>query len=383
MTRIPHKSLRGLHSLARAGWAASGTALLAVLVAMSGGGLTYALTTPDSPTRAVEARAADDETSTAQKAADDARTMFKLLSDAVTSSTGGVSGVLAAVPQIFDSVDTARDGASDLVASLDQTSAASTTLGQLQHQIDTLAPAVDQVDQVVSAAATMRANAEALRSRSAAAMPSQSTTMTAQLDAIIAAADAITTLAPATQLKAALTQLSTAASRGASGLVSARVAAHQLRDGLTKISNARPSALAATSSLSAGITQLGIALKSIDAQLALVQANLHSREPQPVSHASPLHDSGGVGDRLAWALFVAGLGGALTYLAAIAVAHRRVRPTVAAAPAPLADIARELGEAATPAHGFLLPAAADTDPRLSVQFARPVIELDESPASNR
>ncbi|CAM4006514.1 hypothetical protein TSST111916_17890 [Tsukamurella strandjordii] len=356
-----------------AAWAVSGTALIAVMVAIAAGGATYALRAPAAPAASPQkttGASTDENVRVALKAADDSRVIFGLLSNAVTSSSSGLAAAMSGVPQIFDSVDTARAGAAEVVAGLEETATTQAALNEVTESAGAWANTLDQVQGVSGLSVAVRSSSTRLRQQLVENPTPGSHETVEQLDHVLAATDGLKTLESVDQLKSSLTSLTTLSGRSAGALASARSAAHRLHDGLATIAHARPDAEAAMNNLSTGTKQLGIALKSIDDQLALIQTRLQaeSRDTEQPVAAVATDDS----TRLAWALFAAGSAGALAYLVALAV-HQRMRraPVPAGAPeAPLADLARAISEIPTPSHGFPRPDAHNTDPWLPVQFAR-------------
>lgn len=357
-----------------AAWAVSGTALIAVLIAIAAGGATYALTAPSPAPAAAPATTTgtsnDENVRVALKAADDSRTIFGLLSNAVTSSSSGLSAAMSGVPQIFDSVDTARAGAEQVAAGLEETATTQNALNEVSQSAGAWANTLDQVEGISGLSVAVRSSSVQLRKQLIDNPTPGSEDTVAQLDQVLAATDGLKTLESVDQLKGSLRSLTSLSDRSATALESARSSARQLRDGLTTISRARPNAESAVGNLSTGMKQLGIALKSIDDQLALIQTRLRDEtrdQVEPVAAAAPAMDGSA---RIGWALFAAGIAGVLAYLLALVV-HQRVRRVPAAqSPAPLADLARAISEIPTPSHGFPRPDTHNTDPWLPVQFAR-------------
>ncbi len=359
--------------------------MLAVFGAMTAGGAVYALggtpaqetapQTPGQPTVATApgpsapAAPPTDPARIALKAADDSRTMFTLLSNAVTTSTAGMSTAMAGVPQVFDSVTTARAGADEVAAGLAETETASAALDQVSASAKSWSGTIGELQSLSGMAVSIRTNAVQLRTRLVAQPTPDAAATVAQLDQLIAATDGLSALGAADGLATSLTSLTQAASSSSTSLGRARIAARSLRDGLATIEKARPQALAATTNLSTGLRQLDVALRSIDAQLALVQTKLRESVDKgsetPALAVSPVDP----GTRWAWSLCAAGAAGAILSLAGLGF-RARPEPAPQQTAAPLADLARAISEIPTPSHGFARPESAHTDPWLPVQFSR-------------
>lgn len=327
--------------LLSAAWALSGTALFAVLVALAAGGGAFLAAGPSAADAASGAAGRDPSSAVALKAADDSRTMFTLLSDALTSSASGLTSATSAVPQIFDSIDTARAGAESLSASLESTGTASATLARVSQTTSGWSTTFDQASAMASTVGSVRASLRGLRTSVATSTDPADVELRSRIDAVLARTGPLSALETVPSLDRALGDLAAAAARGSAGLTSARTAARELRDGLTTLARARPGAQAAVASLDKGVTQLGIALKSIDAQLALVQSELRAQSPASTGDVT-LTATTAPADRAAYALVAGGVAGAIAYLLAAAFSHRFRRPEVVHAAAPLANLTREL-----------------------------------------
>lgn len=374
---LPGRLRLAARSARAAAWSISGTALLAVMVAVAVGGLTYALSAPaqrDQPTSGTPPPS--ENVTIALKAADDSRTMFGLLSDAVTSSTSGLTTAMSGAPKIFDSIDTAHTGAAQVATGLDSTTTAAAALDTVAQSVDAWSSTLDQIQGMAGLAAAARTSAEQLRAQLRAHPSPGSGATVANLDQVIAAADALKPLDSVSQLLGALTTLTALPRQSSATLTSARTAAHQLRDGLATLSRARPSAEAALSNLSLGVKQLGIALKSIDEQLALVQTRLRREARDEVRPVVAVEDDSST--RMAWALFTGGTAGAVSYLLALsATGRRRGTGEVGSrggSRSPLDGLAREDGIVA----GHAADPEDDTNPWLAVHFARPASHLSAS-----
>ncbi|WP_139184137.1 hypothetical protein [Tsukamurella pulmonis] len=393
MTEATQRPARNAgHLSARAMRAVAGTGLLAVFGAMTVGGAIYALTgspTPADPPEPPPVRTVPaaqgpagaqapttEPARVALKAADDSRTMFTLLSNAVTSSTSGLTTAMAGVPQVFDSVATAREGAAEVAAGLDETESASAALDQVSASAQGWSGTIEQLQGLSGMTTSVRTNAVLLRKRLIAQPTPEAKQTIAQLDQVIAATDGFTALETADGLADSVESLSQASASSSASLGRARTAARSLRDGLATIEAAKPQALAAASNLSTGLKQLGIALKSIDAQLALIQSQLRAEvgtNSTPALAAGSLAGAADdTGTRLAWSVSASGAAGMLLSLYGIRLRNRtRTRPAPAEEEAaPLADLARAISEIPTPGQGFPRPDTVHTDPWLPVQFAR-------------
>ncbi|KMV13621.1 hypothetical protein ACT17_34275 [Mycolicibacterium conceptionense] len=356
---------------ARSAWAASGTALIAVLIAIAAGGLTFALAAPESPPAAKPADTTEDNVRVALKAADDSRTMFALLSDALTSTSAGLTTAMDSVPQIFDSVDSAKVGAEQLAAGLDGSTTALHALGEVSRSAGAWANTLDQVQGISGLSTAVRTSAQHLRQHLIAHPAPGSAEVLAQLDQVLAATDGFTALESVGQLRSSLTTLTTLSTQSSTALDQARTAARQLRDGLTTLAGARQNAQAAATNLKTGAQQLSVALKSIDEQLVLIQTRLRS-ETVAEDHAALPIDSG---TRLAWALFAAGAAGTVAYLLALLGGHEARRAvTLASAPAaaghePPAWAGLRVEDTA-PQPSFWTGGVEDTNPGFPVRNAR-------------
>lgn len=280
--------------------------------------------------------------------------MFSLLSGALTASTSSLTSATTAVPQLFDSIETARDGAAQIATSLDSTSDVSAVLSQVSTSTAGWSAALAQARTVSTMSSSLRSSLrEARLQLSKASSPADYSVTLTQIDELLKEADGFSSLGSASSLDATLSSLASAAARGSAGLTSARTAARRLRDGLAELARARPGVEAAVAKLTAGATQLGVALKSIDAQLAVVQKELRSRSVPPrTTHVLAAAESStdtDAGDRMAYTLLVGGVAAAVAYAAGAYAVHRR-RPVVVHAPAPLANLTRVL-EMPARAHG--------------------------------
>ena len=347
------KLTRPLRAAARSAWALTGTALLAVLIALVAGGATFLIAAGTTPPAPAQERENAENTRVALKAADESRALFGLLSDAVVSAGNGLNTSAGSVPQIFDSVDTAKTGAEQLVSGLDEASSLSAALGQVNRATATLTGALERTQGLQQVAAGTRAALVALRGRLIEHPSPGSAEAVAQLDRALAGSKGVGALDDVAGMRSTLStmtsSLSSASANADASLTSARSAARQLRDGLTKLASARKDVNASVTNLTTGVGQLKTALGAIDGQLALTQTRLRSVTSAPAPAPDP-----GIARPLAWALVVGGAAGTVTYLAALAVAHRLRRREAVAVEAPeaveaaTADLA-ESAEAATEA----------------------------------
>lgn len=347
------KLTRPLRAAARSAWALTGTALLAVLIALVAGGATFLIAAGTTPPAPAQERENAENTRVALKAADESRALFGLLSNAVVSAGNGLNTSAGSVPQIFDSVDTAKTGAEQLVSGLDEASSLSAALGQVNRATATLTGALERTQGLQQVAAGTRAALVALRGRLIEHPSPGSAEAVAQLDRALAGSKGVGALDDVAGMRSTLStmtsSLSSASANADASLTSARSAARQLRDGLAKLASARKDVNASVTNLTTGVGQLKTALGAIDGQLALTQTRLRSVTSAPAPAPDP-----GIARPLAWALVVGGAAGTVTYLAALAVAHRLRRREAVAVEAPeaveaaTADLA-ESAEAATEA----------------------------------
>ncbi|MGX9296421.1 hypothetical protein [Tsukamurella paurometabola] len=389
------KLTRPLRAAARSAWALTGTALLAVLIALVAGGATFLIAAGTTPPAPAQERENAENTRVALKAADESRALFGLLSNAVVSAGNGLNTSAGSVPQIFDSIDTAKTGAEQLVSGLDEASSLSAALNQVNRATATLGGALERTQGLQQVAAGTRAALVALRGRLIEHPAPGSAEAVAQLDRALAGSKGVGALDDVAGLRGTLStmtsSLSSASANADASLTSARSAARQLRDGLTKLASARKDVNASVTNLTTGVGQLKTALGAIDGQLALTQTRLRSVTSAPAPAPDP-----GIARPLAWALVVGGAAGTVSYLAALAVAHRlRRREAVAveavaveavaveAVEVATADLAESAGDAATEAtpaeevpvtghHRVLPPADAIPDGAAEDALADPV-----------
>lgn len=341
------KLSRPLRAAARSAWALTGTALLAVLIALVAGGATFLIAAGTTPPAPAQERENAENTRVALKAADESRALFGLLSNAVVSAGNGLNTSASSVPQIFDSVDTAKTGAEQLVSGLDEASSLSAALNQVNRATATLGGALERTQGLQQVAAGTRAALVALRGRLIEHPSPGSAEAVAQLDRALAGSKGVGALDDVAGMRSTLStmtsSLSSASANADASLTSARSAARQLRDGLTKLASARKDVNASVTNLTTGVGQLKTALGAIDGQLALTQTRLRSVTSAPAPAPDP-----GIARPLAWALVVGGAAGTVTYLAALAVAHRvRRREAIALVPNEAPDAAEASSEAAT------------------------------------
>ncbi|TWS19209.1 hypothetical protein FK529_11905 [Tsukamurella asaccharolytica] len=376
---------RPLRAAARSAWALTGTALIAVLIALVAGGATFLIAAGTTPPAPAQERENAENTRVALKAADESRALFGLLSNAVVSAGNGLNTSASSVPQIFDSVDTAKTGAEQLVSGLDEASSLSAALNQVNRATATLGGALERTQGLQQVAAGTRAALVALRGRLIEHPSPGSAEAVTQLDRALAGSKGVGALDDVAGLRSTLStmtsSLSSASANADASLTSARSAARQLRDGLTKLASARKDVNASVANLTTGVGQLKTALGAIDGQLALTQTRLRSVTSAPAPAPDP-----GIARPLAWALVVGGAAGTVTYLVALAVAHRLRRREAIATETPAAAGSAALAPAeepggdtvteAAPAEGHrrVLPPAAVTEP-----VAEPVEDTAEEP----
>ena len=376
-----------ISSVLKAGWAASGTCVFAILVALVGGGVGY-LAAPASQAAPAKDSApkVNENVRVALKAADDSRTMFGLLNNAVRSSSTGLTSVLDGVPQIFDSVETARQGAAQVSAGLNDASTATAALDQASASTTQWSTALDEVKSLASVTTSLQNTAKNLRARASRETGPEAQETLRQADGLIAATEKFNALDAVNGLQTSLRSLRSAAQNSSASVASAQSAAQQLESGLTTITRARPSAESATAHLRTGVNQLGIVLTSVDGQLALVQNKLRDEEAadtlaqakaaEQSEQAAPVDHARAV----SWGLIAAGISGVIAYLLALAVAHRwGPRRTVSAAalsapstgefPLAAVALARADDDFDTPSHGFAPVNKPTTDPSMTVQPA--------------
>lgn len=307
----------------------------------------------------------------------------------MVSAGNGLNTSAGSVPQIFDSVDTAKTGAEQLVSGLDEASSLSAALGQVNRATATLTGALERTQGLQQVAAGTRAALVALRGRLIEHPSPGSAEAVAQLDRALAGSKGVGALDDVAGMRSTLStmtsSLSSASANADASLTSARSAARQLRDGLTKLASARKDVNASVTNLTTGVGQLKTALGAIDGQLALTQTRLRSVTSAPAPAPDP-----GIARPLAWALVVGGAAGTVTYLAALAVAHRLRRREAVAVEAPeaveaaTADLAEsdEATTEATPAeevpaaghHRVLPPADEAPDEAAGDALAEPAAE---------
>lgn len=338
------KLTRPLRAAARSAWALTGTALLAVLIALVAGGATFLIAAGTTPPAPAQERENAENTRVALKAADESRALFGLLSNAVVSAGNGLNTSAGSVPQIFDSVDTAKTGAEQLVSGLDEASSLSAALGQVNRATATLTGALERTQGLQQVAAGTRAALVALRGRLIEHPSPGSAEAVAQLDRALAGSKGVGALDDVAGMRSTLStmtsSLSSASANADASLTSARSAARQLRDGLTKLASARKDVNASVTNLTTGVGQLKTALGAIDGQLALTQTRLRSVTSAPAPAPDP-----GIARPLAWALVVGGAAGTVTYLAALAVAHHLRRREAVAVEAVAVEAPEAVGAA--------------------------------------
>lgn len=354
--------LRPLRAAARSAWALTGTALLAVLIALVAGGATFLVAAGTTPPAPAQERENAENTRVALKAADESRALFGLLSNAVVSAGNGLNTSANSVPQIFDSIDTAETGAERLVSGLDEASSLSAALGQVNRATAALGGALERTQGLQQVTAGTRATLVALRGRLLEHPSPGSAEAVAQLDRALAGSKGVSALDDVAGLRSTLAtmtgNLSSASANADASLTSARSAARQLRDGLGKLASARKDVTASVANLNTGVGQLKTALGAIDGQLALTQTRLRSVTSAPAPAPDP-----GIARPLAWSLIAGGAAGTVTYLLALGVAHRLRRradsAAVAVEPAPAVAVA----EAVPTGHDRVLPPGeAETAP---------------------
>ncbi|MET9328177.1 hypothetical protein [Tsukamurella sp. NPDC003166] len=358
------KLSRPLRAAARSAWALTGTALLAVMVALVAGGAVFLVAAGTTPPAPAQERENAENTRVALKAADESRTLFGLLSNAVVSAGNGLNISAGSVPQIFDSIDTAKTGSEQLVSGLDEASSLSAALTQVNRATATLGGALERTQGLQQVAAGTRAALVALRGRLVEHPSPGSAEAVAQLDRALAGSKGVGALDDVAGLRGTLagmtSSLSNASANADASLTSARSAARQLRDGLTKLASARKDVNTSITNLTTGMGQLKTALGAIDGQLALTQTRLRSVTSAPAPAPDP-----GIARPLAWALVAGGAAGTVTYLVALGVAHRLRRreattaPAAAAAGAAVEPAADVIEVPATGHHRVLPPAGAD------------------------
>lgn len=374
------KLTRPLRAAARSAWALTGTALLAVLIALVAGGATFLIAAGTTPPAPAQERENAENTRVALKAADESRALFGLLSNAVVSAGNGLNTSAGSVPQIFDSVDTAKTGAEQLVSGLDEASSLSAALGQVNRATATLTGALERTQGLQQVAAGTRAALVALRGRLIEHPSPGSAEAVAQLDRALAGSKGVGALDDVAGMRSTLStmtsSLSSASANADASLTSARSAARQLRDGLTKLASARKDVNASVTNLTTGVGQLKTALGAIDGQLALTQTRLRSVTSAPAPAPDP-----GIARPLAWALVVGGAAGTVTYLAALAVAHRLRRREAVAVEAVAVEAPEAVG-AATADLAESAEAATEATPAEDVPAAghhRVLPPADEAP----
>ncbi|BDD81374.1 hypothetical protein TPB0596_11370 [Tsukamurella pulmonis] len=358
MTSTPARPLR---AAARSAWALTGTALLAVLIALVAGGAAFLVAAGTTPPAPAQERENAENTRVALKAADESRALFGLLSNAVVSAGNGLNTSANSVPQIFDSIDTAKTGAQQLVSGLDEASSLSAALNQVNRATATLGGALERTQGLQQVAAGTRATLVALRGRLIEHPSPGSAEAIAQLDRALAGSKGVGALDDVAGLRSTLStmtgSLSSASATADASLTSARSAARQLRDGLTELASARKDVTASVANLTTGVGQLKTALGAIDGQLALTQTRLRSVTSAPAPAPDP-----GIARPLAWGLVIGGAAGAVTYLLALGVAHRLRRRADAGTgavagtePAVVTTVESAPAEIAGLGHGRVLP----------------------------
>lgn len=333
---------RSLRAAARSAWALTGTALLAVMVALVAGGTAFLVAAGTTPPAPEQERVNAENTRVALKAADESRALFGLVSNGLTSASAGLNTSASSVPQIFDSIDTAKQGAEQLVTGLDEASSLSAALSQVSRASVALGGALDRTQGLQQVAAGTRGALVVLRQRLVENPSPGSAGAVAQLDRALSSSRGVGALDDVAGLRGTLSSmtssLTSASANADASMASARSAARQLRDGLTKLASARTDVNASVANLTTGVGQLKTALGAIDGQLALTQTRLRSVTDTPAPAPDP-----GIARPLAWAFIVGGSAGVLAYLLALALAHRLSRR--AAGSEELADDAAERGDA--------------------------------------
>ncbi|CAM3874452.1 hypothetical protein TSST111916_11590 [Tsukamurella strandjordii] len=319
---------RALRAAARSAWALTGTALLAVMVALVAGGTAFLVAAGTKPPAPEQERVNAENTRVALKAADESRALFGLVSNGLTSASAGLNTSAGAVPQIFDSIDTAKQGADQLVTGLDEASSLSVALNQVSRASVALGGALDRTQGLQQVAAGTRGTLVVLRQRLVENPSPGSAGAVAQLDRALSSSQGVGALNDVAGLRGTLSSmsasLSSASANADSSLASARSAARQLRDGLGKLASARKDVNESVANLTTGVGQLKTALGAIDGQLALTQTRLRSVTDAPAPAPDP-----GTARPLAWALIVGGIAGILTYLLSLALSHRLARRAAA------------------------------------------------------
>ncbi len=333
--------------LLHGGWSASGTALVAVFVAIIAGSATYLGVVLDYPTPAPDTSYSD--MIAARRAVDQSRSMFTLLSTAAVNATGGVDDLAKAVPQIFDAVDSAHQGAQQAVDALDSTPSASAAAGRVASATAGIDSALSQVQALSGYGQTIKqATQSATDSLRGAHIPDMNK-VAPQLGKIDAAAGDVANVAgQAGSLRGTLSsmnsQLQTAAAGVDASIASARASAVTLRDGLAKIAAARPKAIAATDNLVTGLGQLKTVLGAIDGQLGAAQQQLPNVPTDPAAEQKARAAEAAVRNihPLPMALADAAIAGLITYgIASLLNARSTRRLILSVVPSPLANLAAD------------------------------------------
>ncbi|GAA4394278.1 hypothetical protein [Tsukamurella soli] len=377
--------------LLRGGWSASGTALVAVFVALVVGSGAYLAVALSNPTPVTDKSYSD--LIAARRAVDQSRSMFGLLSTAATNATGGVGDMAKAVPQIFDAVDAARTGAQQALDGLDSAPSASAAASRVAGSTAGIDSALSQVQGLGQYGQTIQqAATQATQSLRSAHIPGLAK-VEPQLSRIDTAAGSVASVAgQAGGLRTTLAnmnaQLANTAASLDSSLASARDSARKLRDGLAKISATRAQATTATNDLVTGLGQLKAVLGSIDEQLATAQQQLPPVPKDPAAEEKALQKEAAKKNThpLPIALGAAALAGLLTYGIGSLAGARSTRDLLRSfVPNPLKGLAADhTGAHAAPEDDqqtrtvdrLFIPAETgttmvfDTDPALSVDEIR-------------
>ncbi len=263
--------------------------LTVVLIGICTGTLIFAMTYTPAPTAPPtgpdSGNVETEKVESARTSLQEAQLLFGFLSGAATSASSGISTVTSSAQQIFDSIDTARLGADQLVQALgsapdltvaaDQIATASTSAGNAVGEAQNLSAVATQFDQLISPLLTTLDTVKAPGSKetrdSLQAMQTSARALSADLESVAGLRTSLTDLGSSVQ---------TSAASANSAISSAYTSAVELRDGLATLADARTDAVAAAEQVTDGVDQLGGVLTSIGDDLKRATESLTVEEPE-------------------------------------------------------------------------------------------------------
>ncbi|HEY9315751.1 hypothetical protein [Williamsia sp.] len=284
--QLPHSATKLWHTGSRWATRLFGSAPLFLTVTLIGvctGTLVFAITyTPPAATPQSSSGPAEPDSESVESARtslQEAQLLFGFLSGAATSASSGISTVTASAGQIFDSIDTARLGADQLVQALDtapdltiaadQIAAATTTAGTAVAEAQNLSAVATQFDEIVTPLLTTLNSLPAPGTRETRdnllAMQTSARALATDLDSVAGLQDSLGDLG---------TSVKSSATSANSAIASAQTSAVGLRDGLSTLADARTDAVAAAEQVTAGVDQLAGVLTSIGDDLTAASDSL-------------------------------------------------------------------------------------------------------------